>query len=169
MLREAGKTTGPTRAVFAATRSGDSADDLRYANRTVASRPERLALLSVAHDLTTEAWANHDIERRGMPCAVAARRAVLRGFTVVLTWPLVTRLPSSSRTIPATPILNAWIIWWNAHAVPLTARWWNAPMFWPSTGALAFSEMLLGLAADHDADSMAGRQSRSRPTTSRFF
>jgi hypothetical protein len=29
--------------------------------------------------------------------------------------------------------------------VPYTARWWNAPAFYPSTGVLAFSENLLGL------------------------
>ena len=44
------------------------------------------------------------------------------------------------------PILNAWIVWWNVHALPFTTAWWNALAFWPSTGALAFSEVLLGLA-----------------------
>ena len=67
------------------------------------------------------------------------------GFTIVQTWPLITRLADVIPNDPGDPILNAWIVWWNAHAVPFTAAWWNAPAFWPSTGALAFSEVLLGL------------------------
>lgn len=66
-------------------------------------------------------------------------------LTVVQTWPLVTE---TARVLPhdlGDPVLNTWIIWWNAHAVPFTARWWNAPAFWPSSGAFGFSETLLGL------------------------
>lgn len=44
------------------------------------------------------------------------------------------------------PILNTWILWWNAQATPLTSAWWDAPIFFPITGALALSETLLGLA-----------------------
>ena len=42
-------------------------------------------------------------------------------------------------------MLNIWILWWNAQAVPLTERWWNPPMMWPMPGAMALSEHLLGL------------------------
>jgi hypothetical protein len=66
-------------------------------------------------------------------------------LTIVQTWPLVAHL---SEVLPhdlGDPGLNAWIIWWNAQALPLTERWWNAPIFFPSRGALAFSETLLGL------------------------
>lgn len=69
-------------------------------------------------------------------------------FTAVQTWPLLKWIPDSD-VIPndlGDPLLNAWIVWWNAHAVPFTARWWNAPIFHPTEGALAFSEALLGLA-----------------------
>jgi hypothetical protein len=66
-------------------------------------------------------------------------------LTVALTWPLVTQLADVLPHDLGDPVLNAWIIWWNAHAVPLTERWWNAPIFFPSNGALAFSETLLGL------------------------
>jgi hypothetical protein len=68
------------------------------------------------------------------------------GFTLVQTWPLVTRLGLVIPHDPGDPILNTWILWWNVHAVPLSAAWWNAPAFWPSNGAMAFSEVLLGLA-----------------------
>ena len=66
-------------------------------------------------------------------------------LTVVQTWPLVTQLSAVLPHDLGDPGLNAWIIWWNAQAVPLTERWWNAPIFFPSSGALAFSETLLGL------------------------
>ena len=36
-------------------------------------------------------------------------------------------------------------MWWNAHAVPLTRAWWNAPFFWPMPDALALTEHLAGL------------------------
>src|SRR4051812_50213780 len=36
-------------------------------------------------------------------------------------------------------------MWWNAHAIPLTAAWWNAPFFWPMPDALALTEHLAGL------------------------
>src|SRR6185295_9973282 len=39
-----------------------------------------------------------------------------------------------------------WFLWWNAHAVPLTTAWWDAPIFFPAHGAFAFSETCLGLA-----------------------
>lgn len=66
-------------------------------------------------------------------------------FTVAQTWPLVTRLTDVLPHDLGDPALNTWIVWWNAHTVPFTAKWWNAPAFWPSSGALAFSETLLGL------------------------
>lgn len=66
-------------------------------------------------------------------------------IVVALTWPL---LPNITTAVPSDlgdPLLNAWILWWNAVTVPLTERWWNAPAFYPATGVLAFSEHLLGL------------------------
>ena len=36
-------------------------------------------------------------------------------------------------------------MWWNAHAVPLTRAWWNAPYYWPLTDTLALTEHLAGL------------------------
>ena len=73
--------------------------------------------------------------------AVAAYSAL----AIILTWPLATHLSSVLPHDLGDPVLNTWILWWNAHAVPLTARWWNAPMFWPAQGASALSEHLVGL------------------------
>src|SRR5580700_8619865 len=92
------------------------------------------------------------------PQALAARTRPLRssvrwllasafylGLAIALTWPLATNLSAVLPHDLGDPGLNAWIIWWTAHVVPLTERGWDAPAFWPSHGALACSETLLGL------------------------
>ncbi len=81
--------------------------------------------------------------RRAVPWLLATAGYVV--YTIVETWPLANRLTSVIPSDPGDPVLNTWILWWNAHAVPFTTRWWNAPAFWPSTGVLAYSEVLLGL------------------------
>src|SRR5262245_27670740 len=43
------------------------------------------------------------------------------------------------------PALNTWLLWWSTRRVPLTAAWWNAPMFYPMADAMALSELLIGL------------------------
>ncbi len=84
------------------------------------------------------------MRRRLTPCLIAA--AAYTFLTVILTWPLPARFTSVVPNDLGDPLLNTWIIWWNTQAVPLTERWWNAPQFYPATGALGFSEHLLGLA-----------------------
>ena len=49
--------------------------------------------------------------------------------TIAITFPLITALRTALPHDPGDPALNTWILWWNAHAVPYTARWWNAPAF----------------------------------------
>src|SRR5690242_4675184 len=72
--------------------------------------------------------------------------AVYVVLAVGYTWPLSLRLATGVAHDPGDPLLNTWILWWSSQAVPLTARWWNAPFFYPAPGVLAFSEHLLGLA-----------------------
>jgi hypothetical protein len=74
--------------------------------------------------------------------AVAAFYAAL---TLLYTWPIVLSIGSRLPSDVGDPGLNTWILWWDAHAWPLTARWWNAPIFFPVQGTLALSETLLGL------------------------
>ena len=62
------------------------------------------------------------------------------------TWPLAARFSWRTQHDPGDPTLNAWILWWNAQAVPFTDAWWNAPIFHPMSGAFALSEHLAGLA-----------------------
>jgi hypothetical protein len=71
--------------------------------------------------------------------------AAFVGITLIQTWPLVAKLSLVVPNDLGDPVLNTWILWWNAHAVPLTRGWWDAPMFYPTRGVLAFSETLLGL------------------------
>jgi hypothetical protein len=66
-------------------------------------------------------------------------------LVVILTWPLASHLSSVVPHDLGDPLENTWILWWNAHAIPLSARWWNGPIFWPAPGALALSEHLLGI------------------------
>ena len=66
-------------------------------------------------------------------------------ITIVYTWPLPVRLGDVAHDY-GDPLLNTWILWWTTKTVPLTAAWWNAPIFYPALGTFAFSEHLLGLA-----------------------
>ena len=80
----------------------------------------------------------------------AVRVSAVTLFLVVLTfaysWPLPMHASTAVPHDAGDPLLVTWILWWSTHAVPLTARWWNAPAFYPSQGVFAFSENLLGLA-----------------------
>ena len=79
------------------------------------------------------------------------RRSALAVFlaasviTVVMTWPLAAHLGTMVPSDVGDPVLNTWILWWNAQQIPLTEAWWNAPIFHPATGTVAFSEHLLGV------------------------
>jgi hypothetical protein len=66
-------------------------------------------------------------------------------LAVAGTWPLTAHLTSRVPVDLGDPILNTWILWWNAHATPLTDRWWNAPFLVPMHDAMALSEHLLGI------------------------
>jgi hypothetical protein len=78
--------------------------------------------------------------------SIALATGVYAALSLVYCWPLAARLGRGIAHDAGDPVLNAWILWWTTQAMPLTAQWWNAPIFWPATGTLAFSEHLLGLA-----------------------
>ncbi len=77
------------------------------------------------------------------PTILAAAVYVL--LTVALTWPLVVHPASIVPNDLGDPLLNTWILDWDARVLPLTANWWNGPQFYPVAGTMAFSEHLLGL------------------------
>jgi hypothetical protein len=66
-------------------------------------------------------------------------------LVLVLTYPLVLHLSSTVPHDLGDPLLSASLLWWNAHVLPLTERWWNGFAFVPATGTLAFSDHRLGL------------------------
>jgi hypothetical protein len=68
------------------------------------------------------------------------------GLATISSWPLLRALGSVLPDDLGDPALNTWILWWNAHAPPLTAQWWNAPIFYPAAGAFGLSETMLGVA-----------------------
>lgn len=80
-------------------------------------------------------------ERLTVPFAAA--------FYVVLataiTWPLVLHPGTVVPNDLGDPLLNTWLMAWNARVLPLSAAWWNTPQFFPIDGTMAFSEHLLGL------------------------
>lgn len=70
---------------------------------------------------------------------------MLVGLTLALHWRLLGRFDSAIPSDLGDPLLNTWILWWNAHTLPFTEQYWNAPAFAPGPYALALSETLLGL------------------------
>jgi hypothetical protein len=66
-------------------------------------------------------------------------------ITLIQTWPLAAQLSHVLPNDVGDPVLNTWILSWNAQVLPLTRGWWDAPMFYPTRGVMAFSETLLGL------------------------
>ena len=85
------------------------------------------------------------VPSRGLSASLVAF-AFYSLLTVALTYPLVFELSTSLPHDLGDPLLNTWILWWNARQLPLTEAWWNAPSFYPASGCMAFSEHLLGLA-----------------------
>ena len=82
--------------------------------------------------------------RRLSPIAAAALFVAL---ALVATWPLARHLDEALPGDLGDPLLNAWILGWDAdRARHLFAGFWDAPIFYPYHHTLAFSEHLLGIA-----------------------
>ena len=78
------------------------------------------------------------------------RTAILVGFlalAIVWTWPLSLR-PGTTMAAPfGDPLLNAWILGWDADRLRHgLSGLWTAPPFHPYPDTLAYSEHLLGIA-----------------------
>jgi len=82
----------------------------------------------------------HGSQRRIYAYAFAGYTAL----AFVLTYPLVWRLTSTIPHDLGDPLLSTTILWWNAHTLPLTDRWWDGFAFYPAGGMLAFSDHRLG-------------------------
>ena len=86
----------------------------------------------------------------------AAVLLVFFALAVAWTWPLAARLSWRIPHDPGDPLLVTWMMWWNTQAVPLTAAWWDAPIFFPLRGAFALSEHVLGMAVFTTPIQLAG-------------
>src|SRR5205085_10672601 len=74
--------------------------------------------------------------RRGVWLAFAA---CYLGVTLVYAHPLLRVMGSALPHDTGDPALNAWVLRWDAQALPFTGAWWNAPIFHPIPGTIAFS------------------------------
>ncbi len=73
-----------------------------------------------------------------------AQLALFAALAVVHTWPLATGLASMSRTDNADTALNAWILAWVAHQLPVAPlQLFDANIFYPEPRTLAFSEHMI--------------------------
>ena len=66
-------------------------------------------------------------------------------LSVWAIWPtplhFLTALPTGDSPVATVPMLNAWIIWWNAESISHgLSVYWDAPIFSPAPGSLALSE-----------------------------
>jgi len=66
-------------------------------------------------------------------------------ITLVWSWPLPLHLSNRFTHDPGDPLLVTYLMWWNAHAFPLTTAYWNPPFYFPMRDALALTEHLAGL------------------------
>jgi hypothetical protein len=76
--------------------------------------------------------------------------AVLAGLlavAVAATFPLILHLTTHLPNDLGDPVLNAWILWWDATAIRHGgAHIWDAPSYFPYLRTLAYSDHLFGLA-----------------------
>ena len=87
--------------------------------------------------------------RRPLSAAVEAALVVF-GFAllaVLATYPLIARITDHLPSDVGDPVLNAWILAWDAarfrHGIE---RLWDAPSFFPYLHTLMYSDHLLGIA-----------------------
>jgi F5/8 type C domain len=66
-------------------------------------------------------------------------------ITIALTYPILRHIGSVIPHDLGDPVLNTWLLWWSSKRMPMTAAWWNAPMFFPAANVMALSELLIGL------------------------
>jgi hypothetical protein len=76
--------------------------------------------------------------------AGATAAAAYATIAVLLTFPLVSRLSSAVPVDVGDPLLSTAILWWNAHVLPFTQKWWDGFAFYPASGFMALSDHRLG-------------------------
>ncbi|HEY2901343.1 MAG TPA: hypothetical protein VGL59_12255 [Polyangia bacterium] len=67
---------------------------------------------------------------------------------IACTWPLAlhlaTAIPLGTESAPTIPLFDTWTLWWSANRfLHGYSGLWDAPIFYPTKGAFAFSEPML--------------------------
>ncbi|MGQ9554460.1 MAG: hypothetical protein ACUVWR_10135 [Anaerolineae bacterium] len=65
-------------------------------------------------------------------------------LTLLLSWPVWRYAGSTVAGDIGDPLLNTWILAWDAHALLRGTNVWDANMYYPLRGVLAYTEHLLG-------------------------
>jgi len=99
------------------------------------------------------------VREYGLGLAAAALSLAL---ALAATWPLPCHLthalPLGRQTAATVPLFNTWTLWWNCDRLQHAyAGYWDAPIFHPATGALAYSEPLPWTAAGLPVLTLGGR------------
>ena len=124
--------------------------------RSARSMAEAAAFTALSADLTDPSAS--ELFWRGMRRGALGTFVAFLALAVFWTWPLAAHFTSRMPHDPGDPILNIWLLWWNAQAVPFTDRWWSPPIFHPMAGALALSEHLAGIGVVTTPLQLARRQ-----------
>jgi len=81
----------------------------------------------------------------GLPAADLLVFFAYAVLAVLFTWPLAWHLSTAVSYDLGDPLGYGWILWWNSQATPLTDAWLNAPIFFPTGGAIVFQDAFLGV------------------------
>jgi hypothetical protein len=82
-----------------------------------------------------------------VPIEIALLIGGLTALSIAATYPLVRHLTTHLPNDLTDPVLVAWILAWDAHALPHgIAALFNAPSFYPYAQTLAYSETMIGVA-----------------------
>jgi hypothetical protein len=88
--------------------------------------------------------SSHEVMRWRLWRRLAIAFMAYAALAIALTFPLVLHLSSVVPHDTGDPMLSTAILWWNAHVLPVTPRWWNGFAFYPAPGFMAFSDHRLG-------------------------
>jgi hypothetical protein len=86
-------------------------------------------------------------QRGARAAELVALLAGLVAIALAATFPLILHPATLLPNDIGDPALNAWILWWDATAIRHGLdRLWDAPIYFPYTHTLAYSDHLLGIA-----------------------
>jgi len=84
------------------------------------------------------------VPRRARLAPLAPAVAFL-ALAVAWSWPLPLYLDKRFAHDPGDPLLLTYVLWWNAHVVPLSDAMWSAPFYWPMRDSLALTDHGAGM------------------------